>query len=636
MRPTSIFFSLTYMAAPRWLGRAGTPLVDAGAWVVALTGAAWLRFEFDFGQVNALALARVASVTVAMVWVAGIATHMYLGRYPIGSLDEALNLARITGVVVLALFGMGLLCDEPAVPHSVPLIAACLALSLSVAARLAVRLRRARQVRPDSGSARRVIVYGAGRRGRELVRAMLSGAAGDALPVAVLDDDPALRHSRISGVPVRGSWRELITVARQTQAQQLIVAFVNPAPAKINAVKSLARRARLDVKTVPSLSEQLRPWTRVSDPCRLNFADVVGRQPIDIGLREASSACLRGKRVLVTGAGGSIGSALCRRVLQFEPAELLMLDRDESALHAVQLSIHAEPRLDSPGVVLGDITDSEAMRGMLRDLGPDLVFHAAALKQPGLLERFPEQAWKTNVLGTLNLLEAARHAGVRQFVNISTVKAANPAGVYGRSKRIAERLVADAAKRSGGLFVSVRFADVVGSRSSVLATFAGQLTAGRPVTVPHPDMTRFLMAVPEAVQLVIQATAIGSPGETLVLDVGAPTRITELAEQLVAMSGYDSPIVYTGLGRGEPLHDELFGAGEQDRRPVHPSIAHIQVAPLAPGTALARCTRLGSASAMAELVEFPRIIGPRTGSPVEVTRVRVGAASRSGREVEQR
>lgn len=606
-------------------------MVDAGAWAIALTAATWLHYEFNLAEVTPAALARIASATVAVVWIAGIVTQLYLGRYPIGSLDEALNLAGVSLIVCLSLQALDFLCQTPAVPRSVLLVAACFALLLSVAARLAVRGHHARKLRPRGGSVRRVIVYGAGVRGRELVRAMLSGCAGDALPVALLDDDPTLRRARISGVPVRGTWRELATVARRTQAQQLIVAFGNPAPAKINAVKALARAARVQVRTVPPLSEQLRPWTRACDPGEIDLAELLGRQPIDL---PTDSAYLRGKRVLVTGAGGSIGAELCHRVRELDPAELIMLDQDESALQALQLSLHGEARLDSPEVVLGDIRDADAMSALFRDFRPDVVFHAAALKQLAVLERYPEQAWKTNVLGTLSLLEAARLAGVRRFVNVSTVKATDPTSVLGRAKRITERLVADAAGRCDGRFVSVRLGEVLGTRGSVLDTFAGQLAASRPVTVPHPEATRFFLALSEAVQLLLHAGDVGSSGDALVLDLGRPNRIGELAELLLAFSGADSTIVYTGLGRGEKLHDSLLGVDELDRRPGHPEISHVHVPPLAAHTALARCARLGSAAAMAELADSPRIIAPRTGGSAALTGTAV-AAGGSRKDVER-
>jgi FlaA1/EpsC-like NDP-sugar epimerase len=254
-----------------------------------------------------------------------------------------------------------------------------------------------------------------------------------------------------------------------------------------------------------------------------------------------------------------------------------MLDRDESALHAVSLALHGEARLDLPEAVLADIRDAEAVRGLFTQRRPDVVFHAAALKHVNMLEQYPDEAWKTNVLGTRNVLAAATAVGVGHFINISTDKAADPANVLGRTKRMAERLTATYAARTDGSYLSVRFGNVLGSRGSVLATFAAQIAQGGPLTVTHPEVTRYFMTIPEAVQLVIQAGAIGQRGEALVLDMGEPVRIADVARQLIALSDLPLEIVYTGLRPGEKLHEELFGLGEIDHRPAHPLISHVPV-----------------------------------------------------------
>jgi FlaA1/EpsC-like NDP-sugar epimerase len=578
--------------------RTALAVFDAGAWACALTAATWLRFEFDVAQLDLVGLLWMAGTAVIVLWGTGTATYLYFGRYPIGSLGEALHVARVTAIVSLATFGAELLVATPPVPRSVPLIAGPLAFAISLAARLTVRSRRDRVARPDRLLARRTIVYGAGLRGEQLVHAMLSGSAGNTLPVAILDDDPALRHSRIAGVPIRGAGCHLAAVVENTAAELLVIA--GPGPAETGAILACAREVGLDVRILPPLHELLRSRVQVSDLRDLDVADLLGRRQVDIDLGPVSGHLI-GKTVLVTGAGGSIGSELCRQIHRFGPTEVLMLDRDESALHAVQLSIHGRARLDAPEVILGDIRDTETMRAVLLARHPDVVFHAAALKHLSVLERYPDEAWKTNVLGTLEILEAARLAGVRRFVNISTDKAANPTSVLGRSKRIGERLVADASLRSEGTYLSVRFGNVLGSRGSVLTTFTEQLSAGQPLTVTHPDVTRFFMTIPEAVQLVIQAATIGSSGEALVLDMGEPARIADLAEMLMTISGRRAQIVYTGLGKGEKLHEELFGYGEEDRRPIHPAISHVSVPPLAPETVHARGAELGFATAMTVL-----------------------------------
>jgi FlaA1/EpsC-like NDP-sugar epimerase len=605
----------------RRLRRTALAVLDAGAWACALTVATWLRFEFDFAQLDRIGLMWTIGVAVAALWSTGAATHLYSGRYPIGSLGEVLHVAQGTVVVALVVLVAAFLATTPPVPRSVPLIAWPLALAISLAARLIVRSHRDRVARPNRRLARRAIVYGAGDRGEQLVRAMLSGSAGNTLPVAVLDDDPALRHSRIGGIPVRGTGKHLATVVKNTDADLLIIA--GPDPADAYSVLACGHDLGLDVKILPPLHELLRVRGRALRD--LDVADLLGRRAVDTDLGPVADY-LAGKTVLVTGAGGSIGSELCRQIHRLGSCEVLMLDRDESALHAVQLSIHGTALLDAPEVILGDIRDTAMMRELMLARRPDVVFHAAALKHLAVLERYPDEAWKTNVLGTLDVIEAAELAGVSRFVNISTDKAANPTSVLGRSKRIGERLVADASPRGGGTYLSVRFGNVLGSRGSVLSTFTEQLASGKPVTVTHPDVTRFFMTISEAVQLVIQAATIGSPGEVLVLDMGEPARIADLAELLMTISGRRSPIVYTGLGRGEKLHEVLFGAGEHDHRPIHPAISHVSVPPLAPETVRLRGAELGFGAAMAALVADCPQGAPSRVVAANGNRIRVGMA----------
>jgi FlaA1/EpsC-like NDP-sugar epimerase len=271
---------------------------------------------------------------------------------------------------------------------------------------------------------------------------------------------------------------------------------------------------------------------------------------------------------------------LCRQISRFAPAELMMLDRDESALHAVQLSLHGRALLDSPELILADLRDAETIRRMFAQRRPQVIFHAAALKHLALLEAHPGEAVKSNVWGTQTVLEAAH--GVERFVNISTDKAANPVSVLGYTKRITERLTAHAATRYDGTFINVRFGNVLGSRGSVLTAFSAQIAAGGPLTVTDPDVTRYFMTVQEAVQLVIQAAAIGRDGEALVLEMGRPVKIADVAKQMVEHAARPCEIVYTGLRPGEKLHEELFGAGERDARPLHPLISHVEVPPLDP------------------------------------------------------
>jgi FlaA1/EpsC-like NDP-sugar epimerase len=313
---------------------------------------------------------------------------------------------------------------------------------------------------------------------------------------------------------------------------------------------------------------------------RVTLGDVLDSRQVDIDLGPVGDH-LAGKRVLVLGAGGSIGAEISRQIRDLDPAELMLVDRDESALHAVQLSLYGRALLSTPDTILADLRDAEAIRTIFATRGPQVVFHAAALKHLPLLQRFPGEAVKTNVWGTQTLLDAARD--VECFVNISTDKAANPTSVLGYSKRITERLTAYAATQFPGRFLSVRFGNVLGSRGSVLTAFQAQAAAGGPITVTHPKVTRYLMTVQEAVHLVIQATAIGQRGEVLVANMGAPVAIEAVARRVAAAYGESLEIVYTGLRPGEKLHEDLFSGDEVATATCHPLISYVDVPPLEPG-----------------------------------------------------
>ena len=355
----------------------------------------------------------------------------------------------------------------------------------------------------------------------------------------------------------------------------LLIAIPSAESGVVSEIAELARLAKLDVKILPAVQNLDERPVDTSDIRDLTDEDLLGRRRVKINLDEISQYLVN-RRVLVTGAGGSIGSELCRQLVRFNPAEIIMLDRDESALHEVQLSIYGRALLDTPQTVLADLRDENAINTIFESRKPQVVFHAAALKHLPLLERYPNEAYQTNVLGTLTMLKAARRAGVEVFINISTDKAANPISVLGYSKRIAERLTADFAYGSGaGKYISVRFGNVLGSRGSVLMSFRDQIAKGGPVTVTHRGVTRYFMTISEAVQLVIQAGAIGSTGEILVLDMGKPVNIYEVAEQLVRNSSKQIKIEVVGLRVGEKVHEELFGTGEIDERPRHPLISHV-------------------------------------------------------------
>lgn len=553
--------------------------------MVGLIAAECSRVDWAISSIDWPRIALTWIVAVAVHCAVGTAARIYRGRYWVGTVEEAGALAFVaggSGTLLVALYyltGVG-------TPLGIGISATAVASAAMVAARLVVRLRRERSSRTVDVAARRVVVFGAGEAGRQLIRSMLFEPNSGFRPVALLDDDTELHGRAVAGVRVLGGRADIERVAARQSADMLVLAVPSADASLTAAVAGTCMETGLEVKVLPPLSDLVEPRVGLSDLRDLDITDLLGRRPVETDLA-AIAGYLEGKRVLVTGAGGSIGSELCRQLHRFAPAELMMLDRDESALHAVQLSIHGRALLDSPDVVLADIRDAEALRTVFEERRPEVVFHAAALKHLPMLEQYPTEAWKTNVLGTQNVVDAALAVGVDRFVNISTDKAANPTSVLGRSKRVGERLVASVPGGAHGPFLSVRFGNVLGSRGSVLTTFTDQILSGRPLTVTHPDVTRYFMTIPEAVELVLQAAAIGRPGEALVLDMGEPVRIADVARQLMDIAGRHTDIVFTGLRQGEKLHEELFGDGEEDDRPLHPAISHVTVPGLAPA-------RLGS------------------------------------------
>src|SRR6266536_1508295 len=389
---------------------------------------------------------------------------------------------------------------------------------------------------------------------------------------------------------LRGSRDEIIAVSQAAALTSACLLVTGPVlmgglrawPERILGGAVLAGAAMLGARYA-AFAARLRSWPSAPTAVRIIVfgagdagAQLIHRLAMQSGVTSVGER-ITGRRVLVTGAGGSIGAELCRQLYRLGPAELIMLDRDESALHAVQLSLRGHALLDSEETVLADIRDQRRVREVFARFRPDIVFHAAALKHLPLLESFPAEALKSNVWGTLTVLEAAAAQGVQVFVNISTDKAADPVSVLGCSKRITERLTADMSARTGGAYLSVRFGNALGSRGSVLTTLSAQAAAGGPVTVTDPQVRRYFMLADEAVHLVLQAAAIGRPGEVLVLDMGEPVRILDIARRLTASTGREVDIVFTGLRPGEKLIEDRLGPGEIDKRPNHPLISQVPV-----------------------------------------------------------
>jgi FlaA1/EpsC-like NDP-sugar epimerase len=566
-----------------WRRVAGRAAVDTLCWAVGILVAAILRLDFQVEEIFTWGQVAIVPVAACCMLPAGALTGLYTGRFRFGSFEEVGALVRAVLMAGSVLFVVDRFARHPyLVPLSAVLGGAIIGLVLMMGARYLWRMRVEARRRPSGTHVARVLVFGAGEGGARAVSAMLTDPDSPYLPVAILDDDPAKANLRLRGVPVVGDRAAMALAANTYDASMLLMAVPSAGRALLAEVTTLAAAAYLPMKVLPSVRELGAP-VRVRDIRDLAPADLLGRREINTSVEEVA-AYVADRRILVTGAGGSIGSELCRQLARLGPRELVMLDRDESALLDVKLSIGGRAMLDTPDLVLADLRDRARIEAVFADRRPEVVFHAAALKHLPLLERHPWEGVRTNVAGTLDLLEVAMATGVGRFVNISTDKAADPGSVLGYTKRIGERLTAWAAASSGRTFLSVRFGNVLGSRGSMLETFTRQIAAGGPVTVTDPEVSRFFMTTGEAVQLLIQAGAIGSPGQVLVLDMGAPVRIEEVASLLIRHQGAEGrvSIVHTGLRDGEKLHEVLLGTDEIDRRPHHPLISEVPVPPLDP------------------------------------------------------
>ena len=553
-------------------------LWDVFGWAMAAALVIGVRHDFALSEVLWESVVWYWALASVLLVGLGYATKFYRGRYLVGSFDEvfglAFHLAAVGAVSVLVTFTLS---SPP--PRSVVVLTPAMAMLISASGRLVYRAVRERSVPAPGDEGRRILIYGAGDAGRQVLQLMRPERDW---VVGFLDDNPGKRHLKIHGVPVVGTGESLAEVAADRSADVVIFAVPGATGTFIGRVQERAHEAGLEFKVLPRLGELIGGRVSASDIRPVEIGDVLGRHQVSTSVTDIAGY-LTGKRVLITGAGGSIGSELTRQVHRFGPDSLIMLDRDESALHAVQLSIFGHGLLDRPDTVLVDIRDRSALAKVFEEHRPEIVFHCAALKHLPMLERFPDEGWKTNVLGTLHLLELAARHDVSHFVNISTDKAADASSVLGATKRVAEQLTAWQAGRSAGQYISVRFGNVLGSRGSMLHTFNAQIEAGGPITVTHPDVTRYFMTIPEACELVIQAGSMGRSGAAMVLEMGEPVKILDVARRMIALSGARGiEIVFTGLRPGEKLHEVLFSDSEAATSTDHPMIRSVPVPPLDP------------------------------------------------------
>lgn len=553
--------------------------------VILLPLAAYTSFVLRLEEANlieywsGLILFTVFSLLVIPLVFTLVGVYSRYWRY--ASVEELLLLASAVMVATLVASGLSLvgswMLPNTIVPRSIPFIFFLLALVATAGPRLAARLadryehrrRRTRQSLP-------VLVMGAGSAGSMMVRELRQNPQLGMEVVGFLDDDPAKQHVHIHGVPVLGNRYSIPKIVLEHNVRQVIIAMPTAPGKVIREIVDICEHVGVQTRIIPGIYELLDGKVSVNQLRNVQIEDLLRRKPIRTNTA-AVGDLIQGKRVLITGGGGSIGSELCRQVLRSAPAELIIVGHGENSVFTIQNELLTQtPAGTRIHAVIADIRFAERIHTLFEEYRPQIVFHAAAHKHVPLMEGNPAEAITNNVLGTRNLLKAAMAVNVNHFVMISTDKAVNPTSVMGASKRAAELLVHQAASLSGKAYLAVRFGNVLGSRGSVVLTFKQQIASGGPVTVTHPDMRRYFMTIPEAVQLVLQAATLGRGGEVFTLDMGEPVKIVDLARDMIELSGLevgrDIDIVFTGMRPGEKLYEELFVPGEDYARTVHEKI----------------------------------------------------------------
>ncbi len=555
---------------------------------------------------------------------------LYRRYWRYASVDELVSIILAVGSAILIIagifFGAGILGLDHTrnLPRSVPFIDGLLTLVVVGGSRFSVRIAAHKRRRNDQkNNSKAVLIVGAGDAGAVISREMRSSRHINIEPVGFVDDDLGKQKKSIHGLPVLGTRKDIPRLVKQYDVEEVVIAIPTASGNVIREIRTLCEAAGVPSRTMPGVYEILSGQISVSQLRNVDIEDLLRREPIQINSRDVEKM-LSGKRVLVTGAGGSIGSELCRQMARWSPGYLILLGHGENSVFLIEQELRrCWPKL-SLGVTVADIRDRSRLTAIFEQTKPQVVFHAAAHKHVPMMEANCEDAITNNVGGTRSLVQLAERFGVERFVLISSDKAVNPTNIMGATKRVSEKIVQAVAQRTGRAYVAVRFGNVLGSRGSVVPTFREQIARGGPVTVTHPEVTRYFMTIPEAVQLVLQAaTLAGAECQTgvFVLDMGKPIKIVDLARDLIELSGKevgrDIEIVFTGLRPGEKLFEELFRAGENYRRTRHAKIFVADGDPVAGSPAPGANTDEGDLNRLADQL----LQNAEKGQPQEIRRL---------------
>lgn len=531
---------------------------------------------------NIHALTVTALLSLAAYYVFSYFLNLYWRDWEYASVYEVITVVKCVSAAVIVSTIAGIVWFKTLVTWQFVVVLWLLLVCAVGGVRLSMRIFREYFV--DSvvmENAKPTLIVGAGAAGTLLVRQMLMHPKMRMMPVAFVDDDPEKQRKDIYGVRILGTTKDIEKIVQQMGITKVVIAMPSLPNKKLNEVYDVARKTGAECVILPNIDEVMSGNLHVQQLRNVEIEDLLGRDPVELD-QTLIEKQLRGKRILVTGAGGSIGSEICRQVSSFRPKELIILGHGENSIYQLNMELlgkYSEHFRITP--VIADVQDRKRIFEVMEKYRPDVVYHAAAHKHVPLMEINPREAVKNNILGTRNVAEAANHVKVKTFVMISTDKAVNPPNIMGATKRLCEMIVQDMATKSDSTkYVAVRFGNVLGSRGSVIPLFKKQIAKGGPITVTHPDIVRYFMTIPEAAQLVIQAGSLARGGEIFVLDMGKPVRIVDLAKNLIRLSGYsedDIEIKFTGLRPGEKMYEELLNEGEINPKQIFPKI-HIGIA----------------------------------------------------------
>lgn len=545
----------------------------------------WIRFDGDIPEIYIANLKYYIPLALAVK----LGFLIYFGQYNIFWRFFSLrNLLKLSNAVILSSLSLGLLLfflktSTPFIgfPRSIILLDFIFTMGFLGMVRISKRALQEYRIRIQGNKKgnTRILIIGAGSAGEQIGREMVTQNRSEYFPVGYIDDDPAKKGVNIHGIKVLGTRKDIPYLLENHRIDEVLVALPSVSSKEIKNIVKIVRdsKHRSKIKILPGLSNLMDGKVTISDIQEIEIEDLLGREPVHIDF-DTIRDFLFGKRVLITGAGGSIGTELSKTVSKFKPKSLGLLEIDETELFLLLNKL--KPKSSKIVPLLGNINDAVKMRSVFEEFRPEILIHSAAYKHVPMLELFPEEAVKTNVMGTKILAELSIEFGIEKFVYISTDKAINPTSIMGSTKRIGEELLCTLNGKNETRFICVRFGNVLGSRGSVIQLFKEQIKKGGPVTVTHADMKRYFMAIPEAVLLVLEASAIGEGGEAYVLDMSHPINIVDLAREMIKLSGHepdvDIPIVFSGIRPGEKLFEELLSAEEGSEPTEHPKIFRVK------------------------------------------------------------